>query len=178
MKNKYGYARVILIGIIIIACATTNPANYRKPTPTLIICGQTTDSSLEEHLISLINQKRQQNHLAEWKINPNLMLAARNHSNDMVCNNYYSNNNQTGAGWHEMMIEAGYLVSYGAETTIAGEKDPQKILISLMNNKDASGYSLVLDPIPVEVGVGYANLTGTKYTDYWTIFAAKPSPFQ
>ncbi len=170
--------RCALPCIFLLSCSIGSilpTSSYVRPTPTIMNCGQTMNSDLEMNLITRINKERTDHGLRALTVQPALITAARGHSADMACNNIISSTGTDGSTWHEWMVGAGYLVSYGQVNTFAGSDDPSAVLAGVTSSEPASQN--ILDPKVVDLGVGYAQRDGTKYKSYWTILMAIPSAF-
>ena len=120
----------------------------------------------EEAVFDLVNQERAVNGLHALNCDDRLVLAARNHSEDMVENNYFSHTSLDGRQFFTRITNAGYLWSNAGENIAAGYGTPQAVMNGWMNS---SGHRAnILDSTFCDLGVGYAYGASTTYGDYWT----------
>jgi len=167
----------LLFSLALMACSCFLPSligigDYANPTPTLMDCGQTFESSLESQMVALINEIRVSHNLPPYVVHELLTGAARRHSTDMACNNFMDNVGSDGATWHELMVEGGYLVSYGGIGTAGGYANDLNGLAQAWSGGD---YSPITDADATEIGVGVASKSGTQYGTYWTVLVALPN---
>src|SRR3989344_5554740 len=73
-----------------------------------------------EQLITLVNQKRQENGLPPLSFSPELAVAARDKANDMLSKNYWAHNSPDGKTPWEFFKEAGYNYVYAGENLARG----------------------------------------------------------
>lgn len=73
-----------------------------------------------EQLITLVNQKRQENGLPPLSFSPELATAARSKANDMFSKNYWAHNSPDGKTPWEFLKEAGYNYVYAGENMARG----------------------------------------------------------
>jgi uncharacterized protein YkwD len=168
----------LLASLLLFSCTLADLANskpigyYKVPTPTLADCGQTFQSDMESQILELLNQARSLHGLPALVLNDLLMGAARRHSTDMACNNFMGNTGSDGATWHELMVQAGYLVKYGGIATAGGyANDPAALIQAWSQQTDG----IIDDTTATEIGVGVVFKDGTKYGVYWTVLYALPN---
>ncbi|MCI0552935.1 MAG: CAP domain-containing protein [Anaerolineae bacterium] len=134
-------------------------------------CNYTSSSSYLNEIASLINNARAQNGLPALAVNPQLALAAQNHSMDMACHGLLSHTGSDGSSVHERIAAAGYSASY-SEEIIYGSGYPQTAFDWWMN--DQIHRDAILNPNAVEMGVGYAYVADTAYGGYYTVDFGRP----
>ena len=164
------------IWVILLACSCSLPSmigigDYKLPTPTLTDCGQTFNSDLEAHVVELINQARASHGLSPLITNELLTGAARRHSTDMACHDFVDSTGSDGASWHELMVEAGYLVKYGGIAAAGGYANDPAAVVQVWSQEEDG---IVFDTNPTEIGVGVVTKDGTVYCVYWTVLYALP----
>jgi uncharacterized protein YkwD len=178
MKKRTAFPLLgLLLAFVLLACSCpvtglTGIGSYANPTPTLMNCGQTTESDLEAQVVSMINDARAKQGLTPYVVNELLTGAAIRHSTDMACNEYVGNVGTDGATWHELMVQGGYLVKYGGIATTAGYVNDLNGMIEALSGGD---YSVITDTDATEIGVGAVSKSGTQYGTYWTILIALPN---
>jgi len=95
-----------------------------------------------------------------------LTCAARVHSLDMGTNNYFSHTNLQGHGPGWRLAQAGYNGSGWGENIAAGYGTPQQAVQGWL---DSDGHCAnMLNASFSRIGVGYASVNGSSYTNYWT----------
>ena len=104
-------------------------------------------------------------------INPQLALAAQNHSIDMACHGLLSHTGSDGSSVHERLAAAGYSASY-SEEIIYGSGYPQTAFDWWMN--DQIHRDAILNPNAVDMGVGYAYKADTAHGGYYTVDFGSP----
>ena len=134
-------------------------------------CNYTSSSSYLNEIASLINNARAQNGLPALAVNPQLALAAQNHSIDMACHGLLSHTGSDGSSVHERIAAAGYSASY-SEEIIYGSGYPQTAFDWWMN--DQIHRNAILNPNAVEMGVGFAYVADTAYGGYYTVDFGSP----
>lgn len=134
-------------------------------------CSYTSSSSYLTEIASLINNARAQNGLPALVVNPQLALAAQNHSIDMACHGLLSHTGSDGSSVHERIAAAGYDASY-SEEIIYGSGYPQTAFDWWMN--DQIHRDAILNPNAVDMGVGYAYKADTAHGGYYTVDFGSP----
>jgi len=74
----------------------------------------------QEQLLSLVNQKRQENGLPALSLSPELSLAAQNKARDMFAKNYWAHNSPDGKSPWAFFKEANYNYVYAGENLARG----------------------------------------------------------
>jgi uncharacterized protein YkwD len=164
--------------------APAAPSSTRAPSSTLTFtplattstgagsCQPSGNDGFEDQLIALMNQERAGRGLETLEEQPQLTAAARSHSADMACRNYFSHTGLDGSSPFDRMARAGYVFSAAAENLAAGHASPQAAFDGWM---DSPGHrDNLLNPDYVHVGVGYAFHPGSQYGSYWTATYGAP----
>ncbi len=155
---------------------TTAPPQPPPPTATLTsvsipptsppaACAATGNAGYEQTLLTLINQERANQGLAALNWQSQLAAAARLHSTDMACNNFFSHTGSNGSTFDQRIRAQGYSFSYAAENLAAGGS-PQDAFNGWMNSPGHRAN--MLSPNLQEIGVGYMYNGGTTYGSYFT----------
>lgn len=134
-------------------------------------CCYTSSSAYLNEIATLINNARVQNGLSALTVNPQIALAAQNHSIDMACHGLLSHTGSDGSSVHERLAAAGYIASY-SEEIIYGSGYPQTAFDWWMN--DQIHRDAILNPNVVEMGVGYAYKADTAHGGYYTVDFGSP----
>jgi uncharacterized protein YkwD len=162
-----------------------------KATPTLVIyptllpnppgeglsgCLAVGNPTFEEETLALVNQEREKKSLPPLAMNNHLVAAARAHSADMACRNYFSHQGSDGSTSFERMESNGYKMSYAGENIYAGPEQfntPTQAVRHWMNSP--SHRASILNPDYTEAGVGYYYFKPAVYDGYFTIDFASPA---
>jgi len=135
-------------------------------------CGASLNASFEAQVISLINQQRTNNGLAGLASSSTLAIAARNHTLDMVCNNFVSHTGSNGSYFGTRLNLAGFSYSSAAENVAAGYGSPADVVAGWMGSDGHRAN--ILNASFTHIGVGYASLASSTYKDYWTAEFGRP----
>lgn len=156
--------------------STATPTQTKVPaTPTSAVCNATTNSTFESELAGLINQQRVSAGLPELAWQGQLAAAARGHSLDMACNNYFSHTGSDGSSPFDRIIAQGYSYSYAGENIYGGGgtyNSPQAAFDAWMASP--GHHDIMLSPTYTQVGIGYAYNAGSTYGGYFTAVFAVP----
>src|SRR3990167_3835487 len=106
---------LLFIAFFIIGGLLLNLTKTKYPS----ILGISTDMTSEQ-LLTLLNQKRQENGLPLLSFSPELAAAAKNKANDMLFKNYWAHNSPDGKTPWEFFKEAGYSYVYAGENLARG----------------------------------------------------------
>lgn len=124
------------------------------------------NSAKAEEMLDLVNDLRLQQNLAPLTLHQNLNKAAYDHAKDMGDNNYFSHTGLNGSRFGERVKETGYTGSSRGENIAAGYATAQRTFEQWVNS---SGHlDNMLNPSVNEMGIGYAEVDGSRYTHYWT----------
>jgi len=106
---------LLFIAFFIIGGLLLNLTKTKYPS----VLGISTDITSEQ-LLTLVNQKRQENGLPPLSFSPELATAARSKANDMFSKNYWAHNSPDGKTPWEFLKEAGYNYVYAGENMARG----------------------------------------------------------
>lgn len=144
---------------------TSTPTATSPPSATPVSCSFSSNSSFESQLINLINAERASRGMGALTANSALTAAARGHSQDMGCNDFFSHTGSDGSDPFQRMTAQGYSFSAAAENLYAGG-DAQGAFDAWMAS---SGHrDNMLNPVYVHIGVGYSYVSGSTYGSYFT----------
>lgn len=110
-------------------------------------------SQFEKEVVKLTNQERTQRGLQPLKINTTLSKMARDKSQDMANNNYFSHQSPTYGSPFDMMKQYGISYSTAGENIAEGQQTPQEVVNAWMNSPGHRAN--ILNPDFTEIGVGY-----------------------
>lgn len=138
--------------------------SFRTYLPLLVLAP--VNSSLEQQVVDLTNQLRQQHNCPPLSLSPQLTSAARGHSQDMADHNYFSHVDSAGhtPGWRAQ--QAGYIGVAGWENIAAGASTATDV-VALWYNSDGHRRNM-LDCSLTDIGVGYGYNATSSYGNYWT----------
>ena len=123
-------------------------------------------ADFESDVFDLVNDERAAQGLDPLGYNTCLADAARDHSEDMGVNEYFSHTSQDGRSPGDRIAAAGYAwLAYG-ENIAAGYPTPQAVMEGWMNSDGHRAN--ILDPDLCDIGVGYAYVSASTYGHYWT----------
>lgn len=155
---------------------TVEPSATHVPAPTdtsaPVGCSPAGNGSFESQVISLINQERAKVDLGALSANGSLTSAARRHSEDMACNDFFSHTSPTTGSPFDRILAAGYSYSAAAENIGAGYGSPAAVVDAWM--KSSGHKANILGENYVHVGLGYAYWSGSTYGHYWTATFGAP----
>lgn len=120
-----------------------------------------------ETLIKLINQARADVGRSALTVNDQLTAAARKHSLDMACNNFFRHSGSDGSWTGDRVTDAGYPNPYYLEVLAIGL--PQDAMNQWRTDRDRSLWEAVINSRVTEIGVGYVFSKFSAYGGYWTV---------
>jgi len=129
-------------------------------------------SSLENEIefVRILNEERMKKGLSALVINEDLCRASRYHSYDMATEFYFTHDSQDfgsfSVGTFDRIDQFAGLARSSSENIAAGNGSPQKTYIQWFNS--SSGHKENMFGNWKEIGIGYVNIPGSKYTHYWT----------
>jgi uncharacterized protein YkwD len=129
----------------------------------------------EVRALKLANIERQKRNLPPLIMDPDLVTAARGHSADMACRNFFSHYGMDRSTPFDRMRSAGYAMVYAGENIYAGPEiynDPAQAVRHWMNSP--SHRAAILNPNYTEAGVGYYFYKPAAYDGYFTMDFASP----
>lgn len=116
---------------------------------------------IKRAVVTLVNQARRGNGLAELTLNEELSNVARTKSNDMAENNYFSHTSPTYGSPFDMMRQFGISYRTAGENIAKGQTTAQQVFDSWMNSPGHRAN--ILNSSFTQIGVGY-----TSNGKYWT----------
>ena len=137
----------------------------------LIICcffllGEQVYADFESDVIDLVNVERETRGLHPLAYDYSLAAAARDHSEDMGVQDYFSHTSLDGRTVGDRLMEAGYSYNTYGENIAAGQSTPEVVINSWMSS---SGHRAnILNPNFCDIGVGYVYVADSTYHHYWT----------
>jgi len=155
-----------------VAAVTVTSGDASAPT----VCAPTENSTFVTELLTLINNARTGQGLPALTVNQKLATAAKDHANDMVCNNYLSHiglNNST----PEFRVAAqGYTGSFVLENLYALHPayggNPQSAFSWWTS--DATSNANIFNPDVTEIGISYMVSEKSLFGGYFVVIFAKP----
>ena len=151
-------------------------SNFREYLPLLAGAAQ---SSIEQQVIDLTNQQRQQHGCAALEFSAQLTAAASVHSQDMALHDLFSHTGSNGSTMISRVVATGYSYAQLAENLAAGPSTAEDVVAGWMNSPEHRANILNCDLR--DLGVGYyvqlddqANVQlengqlGGPYRYYWT----------
>ena len=150
-----------------------NTATFTPVPPTATTvptgCDWSGNSQFESSLISLINDERTSRGLGTLSVHSSLTAAARAHSLDMACNNFFSHTGSDGSSPFSRMIAAGYTYSLASENIYAGSGSNNSASAAFNAWMNSEGHrNNMLDSRMTHIGVGYAYAAASNYGGYVT----------
>ena len=127
---------------------------------------QAVPSGFETEVLNLVNQERLAENLHPLTWDNQLHEAARDHSEDMAINNYFSHSSLDGRTVLDRIEDAGYQWGAAGENIAAGYSTPQSVVNGWMNS--AGHRQNILSSHYCDLGVGYAYDPSSAYDHYWT----------
>ena len=109
-------------------------------------------SAAEQQLFSTVNQLRLSHGLNALTINPTLVTLAREKSQDMITNNYFSHTSPTLGTPYQMQVNAGLRCSTMGGENIAGAADISRAIF--MFETSPPHMQNILYPAYTETGIG------------------------
>jgi uncharacterized protein YkwD len=154
---------------------TNTPTNTFTPTSTATVagCDPGFSTSFEAQVVALINQQRLLNGLPALLVRAQLTTAARSHSVDMACNDYFSHTGLDGSTPLDRVLREGYYAFSVGENLYGGQlSTPDSVVTWWMNS--GPHRANILNINFTSIGVGYASTTTSTYQKYWTAVFSQP----
>ncbi|MCP4357833.1 MAG: CAP domain-containing protein [Chloroflexi bacterium] len=130
----------------------------------------------EQDVLDLVNQERATAGCAPLTANDQLVTAARDHSDDMAVNDFFSHTGSDNSSPGDRIDRQGYRWSRWGENIAAGYSSPASVMNGWMNSPGHRAN--ILNCSYTEIGIGYtylANDAGSvNYRHYWTQDFATP----
>ncbi len=138
--------------------------NEKPATPPTSSTPSTTTSGVnafEQEVVKLTNAERTKAGLSPLQTDDKLMAAAREKSQDMQSNNYFSHTSPTFGSPFDRMKALGIAYKSAGENIAQGQRSPQEVVQAWM---DSPGHRAnILNGKFTHIGVGYV-----KSGNYWT----------
>jgi uncharacterized protein YkwD len=185
MRIPAGYAcRITFLLTVLLACMsgarlTSTRAASSNSHVYLPLLSRAAQPSIEQQVIDLVNQQRQQHGCAALVLSAQLSAAASAHSQDMALHDRFSHTGSDGSTMVSRAVAAGYSYSLLAENLAAGASTAEEVMTGWMSSPGHRTNILNCDLH--ELGVGYymqmddqANVRlengqlGGPYRYYWT----------
>ena len=126
-------------------------------------------------MVNLINQERQNQGISPLTSQSPLAVAARNHSQDMACNDFFSHTGSDGSTPASRAAAQGYSFTTIGENIYAGSgpyNSPEQAFNAWMNSP--GHRTNMLNPEFSEIGVGHGFDALSPYGGYFTAMFGKP----
>jgi uncharacterized protein YkwD len=139
-------------------------------------CPLQRDTTYEQQLLALINQRRSAQGVPELAVESRLQAAALRHSNDMACNSWTSHVGTDGSNWYARVAEAGYANYNSARENIwYGLPKFGANAVWFFNQMDNSPihHENMFYRAATEIGIAFVHNTITE-EGYITLVVARP----
>ncbi|WP_010096520.1 CAP domain-containing protein [Ornithinibacillus scapharcae] len=110
-------------------------------------------SNFESDVVTLTNKERQQAGLSLLEVDNALSNVAREKSNDMQRNGYFSHTSPTYGSPFDMMRDFGITYQSAGENIAQGQRTPDEVVQAWMNSEGHRAN--ILNPDFTHIGVGY-----------------------
>ena len=137
-----------------------------------ITCTIVENRSFESEVIRLINLKREENGIPNLIQQTQLTQAAKSHSEDMACANFFSHISPVFGDLDSRLDNQSYTFENIGETIAAGFESPEEVAGSWLESPSHRGILLSSDYS--QIGVGFAKLDDSEYGTYWTVIVGQP----
>ncbi|PKR76993.1 hypothetical protein CEY16_13825 [Halalkalibacillus sediminis] len=117
----------------------------------------------EQQVAELVNQERQKHGLQPVELSSELSNVARDKSQDMATNNYFSHQSPTYGSPFDMMQAYGIDYRTAGENIAKGQRSPEQVMNGWMNSEGHRAN--ILNENFTHIGVGYVESNGSTY---WT----------
>jgi uncharacterized protein YkwD len=146
-------------------------------TPVSIACPAVRDTSIENAILGLINDARQQNGLGPLSLDPRLSAAALAHSTDMACSGNVSHTGSDGSTWYERVAAQGFdNYNSSRENIYVGNPafggDAKGAFIWWWNSQ-VHKDNMLFEAVSV-IGIAYVFNPQSEYGGYYTTVFARP----
>jgi uncharacterized protein YkwD len=136
------------------------------------LCKPEFNQNFETKVIQLINAERNKEGLPFLSEHALLTQAARQHSADMACNQFFSHLSPTNGDVEQRMALQNYTFSAIGENIAAGYISPEDVVQGWMNS---TGHRAnIMSAAFTQIGVGYVYLEGSDLEIYWTLIVGTP----
>ncbi len=148
----------------------TTPQTTPAPKTPTTQANSTSLTSMEQQMITLVNQARSQNNLPALQVDMQVTNVARVKAQDMIDNNYFSHNSPKYGSPFDMMKSFGVHYVKAAEN-IAGNQNVQNAHNAFMNSP--GHRQNILNPDYTHIGIGIKQ--GGQYGNMFSqMFVSKP----
>ncbi len=137
-----------------------------------ITCNIAENRSFESEVIRLINLKREENGIPNLIQQTQLTQAAKSHSEDMACGNYFSHISPEFGDLNLRLDDQNYKYENVGETIAAGFESPEEVVASWLESPNHREILLSADYS--QIGVGFAKLDDSEFGTYWTVIVGQP----
>jgi hypothetical protein len=132
----------------------------------LILASGYVHADFESDVIDLVNVEREAQGLHPLSYDHHLAAAARDHSEDMGLQDYFSHTSLDGRTPPDRITAAGYSYNAYGENIAGGQPTPEDVIDAWMSS---SGHRAnILNSTFCDIGVGYAYQAQSTYRHYWT----------
>lgn len=174
MRRRFrsGFVAVLLCGILLsisgplLLTPTISAASQSRVYLPNVIAGAPLWSAVELRAVDLINQQRRANGCPAVTINRELSIAAKQHSQDMAQNNYFSHTGLDGSNFSQRARAAGYQYFASAEIIAGGQATADGAVTGWMTS--APHRSIILTCANQDIGIGFAANPASQWGYYWT----------
>jgi uncharacterized protein YkwD len=159
---------------------TPPPSLTAAPSPTSAPagCSPSGNASNETQVINLINQEREERDLSPLAQNFSLRAAARRHSEDMACSDFFSHTGSDGSTLASRILNAGYSYTWAAENIAASSSSSfsaSSVVNIWMNSTGHRNNILSENAVHIGVGFRYAgDNDGGDFDAYYTADFGRP----
>lgn len=147
-------------------------AAVEQETNETVTCLVEEDRTFEAEVIALMNAERAAVGLGPLVEQSQLTAAARQHSTDMACNQFFDHVSPSTGTVIDRVSELGYSYSFIGENIAAGHLTPEEVVAAWMDS--SSHRENILNPEYTQVGVGFIYYSNSEYGTYWTAVYGKP----
>ncbi|MDQ0159783.1 CAP domain-containing protein [Alkalibacillus salilacus] len=119
--------------------------------------------SFEEQVVNLVNEEREKRGLQPLTRSQELSNVARDKSQDMANQGYFSHQSPTYGSPFDMMSDYGIDYRRAGENIAQGQRSPESVMQGWMNSE--GHRENILNDQFTHIGVGYVESQGTTY---WT----------
>ena len=163
------------------ASVTTQPLATDTPTGevegdqtvgTSNACEAKENRGFEAEVITLVNEYREEVGIRALAEQSQLTQAARLHSLDMACNQFFSHLSKTAGTLIDRVEVQNYQYSSVGENIAAGHVTPSEVVESWMSSP--GHRENLMNPQFTQAGIGYIHVAESPYEIYWTIIVGSP----
>ena len=123
-------------------------------------------ADFESEVVDLVNVERAAQGLHPLNPDLDLATAARDHSEDMGLQDYFSHTSLDGRTVPDRITAAGYFYNTYGENIAGGQPTPEAVIDAWMSSPGHRAN--ILNSNFCDIGVGYAYLADSPYRHYWT----------